>query len=153
MATKKRIASRPRKRAKKKSEYTVSTQSLGIALASLLFVYGVSVIPAGVFVYNMQAFSAAVVGASASVPPNPDNTALQQLQEKERTLNQRADDLNRLQQQLNERDSESIAVAWASLYGSIILFVLIGLNFYMDMRRRRDPRAAPGSFLVDLKKI
>ncbi len=86
---------------------------------------------------------------SASVPPNPYNTLAQQLKDKEDSLNER-------QAELDAREVTAVGPSAGEIFGflsfvfSVILFALIGLNFYMDSHRSKKP-VVSSKFSVDLR--
>lgn len=82
---------------------------------------------------------------SAGVAPTPENTLMAQLQEKARELNQR-------EAQLEARESAPRIRTDLGLYSlaiSLVLFVLVGVNFYLDVRRGKRQRLNP--FSIDLR--
>jgi hypothetical protein len=90
---------------------------------------------------------------SASVPANPYNTLAAQLSDEQSQLDQRAAQLAAKQSALN---SQSVLVQDLGLAGfglSVFLLILVGLNFYFDIRRRSGaPQGAlERKFLVDLR--
>ncbi|KKW35447.1 MAG: hypothetical protein UY81_C0041G0003 [Candidatus Giovannonibacteria bacterium GW2011_GWA2_53_7] len=83
---------------------------------------------------------ASVVGMSASVPPNEYSQLAQQLTEKDRVLSVREAAL--VTQEEAQRDSLSADVRRANArtlialaVALVVLFILVGLNFYFDIRR------------------
>lgn len=134
---------------KTKNKNTVNIVALSIAVP--LFVYALILVPPVVLVRSASAMLATAVGASASVPANPDNSLVQQLKEKESLLDQREQYVVQREREVAAQDAAGNTIASISLAGSLILFLLVGLNFYLDTRRRRDLRAAPGRFSLDLR--
>jgi hypothetical protein len=104
---------------------------------------------------NTDTMLAAVgVGVSASVPPNQYNTLAAQLSAKEVELNQREAQLNAEGYGSAPGTSGIVSIpadryGFYSLWISAALFVLVALNFYYDVRRRRG--ASTGNFSVDLR--
>lgn len=123
---------------------------LSLAVLAAGYAYVVSS-PAGMAQQAMM--SAASVSISAGVAPNPDNTLAAQFAAKEAELGQR-------EAALAAREAESASdmrdrAGMISLAASIMLFVLVAMNFYLDRRRwgftRRVGTAATGQFSVDLR--
>jgi hypothetical protein len=86
---------------------------------------------------------------SADVPPNPYNTLADQLHQKEQELNDR-------EAALNARETPPSVLNQGNIFGfisfilSLMLCILIALNFYLDSRRGRRRGLAPGKYSVDL---
>lgn len=76
-----------------------------------------------------------VIGASASVPVTPENTIATQLAAKETSLNEREKTLLDRERTLSLRERDVLPLA--SFIASVILGVLVGLNFFFDYRRTR----------------
>jgi predicted PurR-regulated permease PerM len=92
------------------------------------------------------------VSMSADVPANPYNTLAAQLDTEQAALDQRAATLNAQESAINQQNSSASDWGLASIGISVFLLILVSLNFYLDMRRRRpqtDPLAK--KFLVDLR--
>ncbi len=103
------------------------------------FLYTVGVSPIDFTKYMGASFSSAVgMTSEANVPPNPFNTLALQLKEKEERLDAR-------EAQLNERESQIQSpnyvlqnkIIWGMIIGIIVLFILILVNFFLDIRRRK----------------
>lgn len=103
------------------------------------FLYTVGVSPVDFTKYMGASFSSAVgMTSQANVPPNPFNSLALQLKEKEERLDIR-------EAQLNERESEIQSpnyvlqnkIIWGMMVGIIVLFVLILINFFLDLRRKK----------------
>ncbi|MBI5153081.1 MAG: hypothetical protein HZA36_01330 [Parcubacteria group bacterium] len=78
-------------------------------------------------------FFADLVSMSGVVLPNPENTLLKQLREKEAQLTLQ-------ERQLLKRENATLMIF---LYGFVawsVLLCLIGLNFYLDYRHRKGQR-------------
>lgn len=123
---------------------------IGCAVAIGAFLYAVaSDVPSQVAFRVGSSLAAAEVSISAAVPPNPDNTLAAQLQQKEQELDQREQVVKQM-----ERDAASHPVDSLGLYAliaSVVLFLLIGINFFLDMRRRAGKEnVLTKTFLVDL---
>ena len=80
-------------------------------------------------------FLAQVVGVSAGVLPNPDNTIAGQLQQKEENLNERENELAAREAVLNSNGAGASVSFNYSLLGELMLLSLISANFYFDYRR------------------
>ncbi len=88
-----------------------------------------------------------VVGASASVPVTPENTIATQLAQKETLLEVREERVLEREEALSLRERDLLPLA--SFIASIILSILVGLNFFFDYRRgKRVPRGG----IVNLKQ-
>jgi hypothetical protein len=142
------------KNATKKKKSLINVNTFALALAAPLFAYSWALMPPPVFAHYLRTtLTAAVVGASAGVEPNPVNTLAQQLKEREASLGEREQLLNQLEERNVAKNASNNTIAFISLGGSLLLFLLVGLNFYLDTKRRRDQRAAPGKFSIDLKRF
>lgn len=125
--------------------------TLGIlVLAGLLFLYSLLTVNVSVVAQSAQYMVAsAIVGTSAAVPPNPYNTLDQQLLEKQTRLNER-------EAALAVRENSSNTLSSQDLWGvysfvmSAVLVVIVGINFYFDLRRGR-PNPLSRKFSVDLR--
>ena len=85
-----------------------------------------------------EMLGSAAVGVAAGVPENPYNTLAQQLQAKEAELNEREAALRGNDAGTAQNDgffNEPMAVV--SFFISIILFVLLLLNYYFDWHRQK----------------
>ena len=89
-----------------------------------------------------------VVGASASVPVTPENTIATQLAARETALDAREGIVAKREETLSLRERDTLPLA--SFIASIILAVLVSLNFFFDYRRTRmlTPRG-----IVNLKRF
>lgn len=103
----------------------------GTILFVATFLFGYAVFSAGpaALVRNAKD-SLAAVGISASIAPNEYNSVAQQLAEKEARLNREQADLA-----AQQRNNPSSRYAFYSLCVSILLFILVAINFYFDIRR------------------
>lgn len=90
------------------------------------------------------------VSLTVGVAPNPYNTEAEQLADKQQQLNQEQATLTAEQTSAAQTQSTTDRWGFYSLCVSGALFVLVALNFYLDMRRRRQAPAA-GAFSVDLR--
>ncbi len=116
-------------------------------VATFLFGYAIFSASPATLVRNAQD-SLAAVGVSAAISPNPYNSVAQQLVDKEARLNREQADL--AAQQRIAASAPSSKYAFYSLCVSVLLFILVGINFYFDIRR--GSRAGNGGRLsVDLR--
>jgi hypothetical protein len=87
---------------------------------------------------------------SASVPPNPHNTVAEQLANEKRSLDER-------EAMLDARENAPVGVSAGEIFGfagfaiSVVLLILIGVNFYLDSRLGRKPTVLSRKFVVDLR--
>lgn len=141
-----------RKRSTKKKKSPISVNTIALAVAAPLFIYAFFLVPPMTLAHDARAaLTATAVGATAGVDPNPINTLAAQLKEKEASLDQREQVLSQIEDEIVAKNSSSNTIAFMSLGGSLLLFFLVGLNFYLDTKRRRDQKAVPGRFSVDLR--
>ncbi len=88
---------------------------------------------------------------SANIPENPYNSLAQQLTVKQLSLQEREAELA-AKEARNNVPSLGEMFGFASFVLSILLCVLVGLNFYLDSRRsRKGLGLANGRFQVDLR--
>lgn len=90
------------------------------------------------------AHEASVIGVGAAVPPNEYNILAEELKRKEAELREREAALRSAPGVLPARERDPLLAV--SVAATIILFVLLVLNFYLDWRRGRDEGPA-GVFL------
>lgn len=132
-------------------------------VAGALFATSISLDTLPNLVENSQTLiGGAVVGQYAAVEPNQYNTLVSQISEKEQELAAREQELNEIEARL--RSSRflgflSFDVSTYSFITSIVLFLLLLLNFAWDFRRsyRKLPPSSEGrpaqkSFQVMIKK-
>lgn len=91
--------------------------------------------------------SSAVVGLSASVDPNPENTLAAQFAQKEAELQEREAALLRAENPTRSFLSMD-SYALYSFILSILLFVLVALNYFFDWRRGRKPSVRESRIVV-----
>ena len=91
---------------------------------------------------------------SASVPPNPYNTLASELADEKSQLDARAHALAAQQSAASQGAELEHYLTIASFCMSIVLLVLVGLNFYLDTRRRGGKASGylERTFLVDLRQ-
>jgi hypothetical protein len=99
------------------------------SLATVLFAYAfLTDSPRDIAQGSRSMLGATMVAVTAAVSPNPFNTLDAQLQQKSAQLDQR-------EAALNAREAKPDIYAIYSFIISIVLFVLLGVNFYFDRRR------------------
>lgn len=95
-------------------------------------------------------FASADATLSVSVPENPYNSLAQQLRVKQLTLQEREAALNAREAREKKLTLGEIA-GFISFMLSIVLCILVGINFYLDSKRRKKGALVPGRFQVDLR--
>lgn len=117
-----------------------------------LFCYSFAVSTPTVLVGTAESMLAQAVGASASVSENPVNTYMKQLEEKEEQLDQREARIAYLEEREDAQKGAPATDPWAlaSFGTSIVLFGMVGLNFYFDRQRGRLVIQNP--FSINLKQ-
>jgi hypothetical protein len=121
----------------------------GIGVAAFALTFSVTVTSPEKFLFDAQNLFAAAVGAQAAVPENPYNTLAQQLEDRERALEERE-----TAQGTSPEQAPLANNTWAFVsFGlSVMLFVLVGLNFYLDTRRgSRVAQLLTRRYSVDLR--
>jgi hypothetical protein len=107
--------------------------------AAVLFSYSIlSQSPSQLAVGSRTMLSSAVVGLTAAVAPNPDNTAAAQLQQRAADLDSKAAVI----QDLENKATVINSMATVSFFMSLALFALVALNYVLDWRRTRKGNAA-----------
>ncbi len=104
------------------------------ALAALLLSYSAFHGVPGEVAQNGIHMVANVVGATASVPVTPENTIAAQLAEREMSLDDREVLIAERERSQAFREN---ALPVASFVASLILAILVGVNFALDVRRSR----------------
>lgn len=131
-----------------------SVNGLLLLLAFVLLGYALTTASPASLVHSARSMIASpIITSSAVVPSNPDNTLAEQLRQKEMNLNEREQHLAQLEMLRNQNTQRSTVLSLMSLVASLILFGLVGLNFYRDAQR--DPRAARSLFsanAIDLRR-
>lgn len=84
----------------------------------------------------------ATVGASASVPPNEYNTLAAQLADKQNQLASREQEVSLREAEAQSRGGGNLAIY--SLIASLVLALLVAMNFYFDLRRDRLRKGQSG---------
>lgn len=107
---------------------------IGVGVASSAIVFSLLIASPENFLFGSGSMLASAVGARASVPENSYNTLAEQLAEKEKALNEREAAIS--QQGRVGETPQSPPWALMSFTLSLVLLVLVGINFYLDMRRR-----------------
>ena len=122
-----------------------------LSLAVLLFAVAVITAPPARLQQSTKDMFAAV-GVSMSVAQNPINTQAQQLKQKETQLDQREATLLAKENPAAQWQwiGQNANLSFYSLCMSTALFILVGINFYFDFRRKNRSGAAQ-KFSVDLR--
>ncbi len=143
----------PPRKGRRRASRSVVVGAIGLLVAVPTIGYSMYLdTPAGLAGSAQRLMADAAVSMSASVPANPYNTLASQLSAEQAQLDQREATLNAQESAINEQSAPAEDWTFASLALSILLLILVALNFYFDMRRRR-PRQDPlaQKFLVDLR--
>lgn len=122
---------------KRKIAFQYTALILGVVLVSQLGIHDISV---GKLATNAYENLANVASMSASIPPNDFNILAAQFSQKENELTQREQDLLAREANLDAKYQEQIAAnKRLTLYVlggmTILLIMLIFLNFYFDIKR------------------
>ena len=147
-----------KKRTHKRKKQKLSLFALALVVAGSGFLYGVVDISWHDLSLGESQAASANISLSADVAPNPDNTLAADLQAKQLQLDVREANLSAREKNANSFLSTNF-FSLLSLFLSSVLFVLIGLNFYLDVGRRGTvprqkelPRKeVPTSLSVDLR--
>lgn len=125
----------------------------GLFVAVPACVYALSVgAPAALAQNAANSLAAASVSISAGVVPNFDNTLASELTQKQQNLNTQEQALKQKEAALSlQGAASSSSLGLYSFVASIVLFLLIGLNFYYDRRRTRFPSVMQRALTVDLR--
>ena len=119
----------------------------GLAVAGVLFGFAVyATTPQSLLQHAQETLAA--VGVTIAVAPNPYNTVAAQLSAKEAQLNQKEAQLN-AQAATQTRPSLDNRYGFYSLCSSLVLLVLVAMNFYLDNRRRSG--GPQRTYSVDLR--
>lgn len=123
--------------------------------AGVFFGYAAATVsPSALTRTSGEMLASASVSISAAVPQNPYNSLAEQLREKEAALQEReraagvgpsaagAEPVSTLDDKLGV----------LSLFVSLILLVLVAINFYLDMRREGRVPMLSNPFAVDLRR-
>lgn len=106
-----------------------------VVIALVLFMYATSIDSPKVLTQNTATLvGSAVIGMSAGVPENPYNTAAAQLTAKQDELSAREATVHA---QTGGSLTSTRVLAAASFCVSLLVLVLVSLNYYMDFRRSR----------------
>lgn len=148
------MGSAPARRKYNRTKRTLVVNAIALLVAVPALVYSFSLGAPQTVVQNTQRLVAdASVGMSASVPANPYNTLAGQLSAEQAALDARAGQLVAKQSALNAQNVLVQDLGLAGFGLSVFLLILVGLNFYFDMRRRSGvlQGALAKKFLVDLR--
>ena len=129
-----------------KSKQHLHLLGLSASVLSLLVIFSLTT-PGHVFQTAQIMTASAIVGVTAGVAPNPDNTLAQQLEERERALHEREAQVARMEGENQTHTSSNDILALSSVVLSGVVLVLVGVNFYLDTRRTSRPQ-----FAVDLRR-
>ncbi len=127
-------------------------RGMSLSVAVILLAYSVSLFTPAIIASNIEHMLAnAAVGVSMGVAPNPYNTLAAELAAMEKDLGEREQRVLTLEEELRASQSIEKYLAYGSLALSTCLFMLVGLNFYMDSRRR-EQKVPVQDFAVNLRK-
>lgn len=124
-----------------------SINILALLLAVPVLAYSLYVSTPSEYAKNAGSMLASAANMSASVPENPYNTVAAQLAQKEAQLDQREAELAA---RASQGPSFSEMLGVSSFFISLLLLLLVALNFYYDVQRGRLG-AIPRKFQVDLR--
>jgi hypothetical protein len=142
------------RRSQNRTKRVLVVNALALLVAVPALAYSFSLGEPGGLAQNTQRLVAdAAVSMSASVPANPYNTLAAQLSDEQAKLDARASQLSAEQISLNSQSAIIQDLGLAGFGLSVFLLILVGLNFYFDVRRRSGaPQGALArKFLVDLR--
>ena len=126
--------------------------SLVLILATVLTVYALTNTGEGSVAISAQRMvAAATVSMNAEIPPNPYNSLASQLEKKELALARRESALAAREEANNGGATVGglgNILGMLSFIASIILFMLVGANFYFDAKRSKR---VTQSYAVDLR--
>ena len=136
---------------KRKSRKKVSINTVGVGVAAFALTSSLFIVSPQQFLFDAQNMMATAVGARASVGENQYNTLAQQLQEKEEALNEREATLAQQEGGMRGPTSQPSGNTWVfvNVALSFMLFILVGLNFYLDLRRRGT--ASTNRYLINAR--
>lgn len=122
-----------------------------LVLAAALFLYAASMGAPRILVSRASTMlGSAVIGATASVEPNPYNTLAQQLVTKQDELSVREKELALREGQQFANTSSNLPLY--SLMASLALTFLVTLNFYFDWRRSNARPSAPTQQIIKIER-
>ena len=132
---------------------SVVVGAIGIMVALPAIAYSLYLdYPVNIAADGQRLMADAAVSLSASVPDNPYGDLAQQLSDKETQLDEREATLAADQAAADQRNAAAKDFGFVSLCISVFLLILVSLNFYLDMRRKRPVVSArERKFLVDLR--
>lgn len=133
---------------------TAITFTLALAVG-LLLVALMSASPDVIVRRTIEMYSSAVVGVSLGIAENPYNQLAQQIAEREGELTERETTLVESEQALKDREDRLEWKATLAVYSmavSLILFVLIALNFYRDWRRSSTAQVSAPGYSIQIGK-
>ena len=128
----------------------ISILALLIAVPTLVYSLSVST-PRDYALSAGSMLGAAAASVSASVAENPDNTLAAQFAAEQVRLDQQKADIAAMNSdQIKKGISLGEMLGASSFFISIILLILVALNFYYDSKRGGSPML-PRKFFVDLR--
>jgi hypothetical protein len=124
---------------------------LALLIAVPVLLYSLSVSTPHTYVMNARAMlGAASATMGASVGANPDNTLAAQLAAEQQRIDQEKADLAASESQKQNGLSIGEMLGVSSFFISVVLLILVALNFYYDSKREKFPQPAR-KFFVDLR--
>ena len=121
-----------------------------LAIAGALFIYSAVLgAPREVLVRTNAMLANATIGTSAAVEPNSYNSLAQQLTDKETELASR--EKNLAQQENRVPQSMPTNLSLYSFLMSLLLAILVGVNFYFDWRRGRSAVTQDTRSVINLR--
>ncbi len=117
--------------------YALAIGATVLSLTSLVYRVDTSMPGASTLVGN-------VVGVTAQIPPNELSRLAQQFDEKDKELSAReaeiADRERALNALLRKGNERGVIANYAFAGALLLLFILVGINFYQDWKGRKIPR-------------
>jgi len=101
---------------------------------SFLFVLGLNPVEIGKYIGAEMGLA---VGMEVGVPENPVNKLAKQLQDKENLLNERESALGKKEEDASSKNKKQDVLIFLMGAGIWALFVLIGINYYLDYKKRK----------------
>ena len=136
------------KKARSAFKKDLSTHLMAFALfvGACGMTYTLATTSFGELAHGARSMAASTMASlTVGVAPNPTNTLAAQLAAKEQALNER-------EAQLAQSSGSGNVLGFASFIMSLILLVLVGINFYYDKRSRRHRGpVVPRKYSVDLR--
>jgi predicted PurR-regulated permease PerM len=130
------------------------TFTLALAVGMLLVAL-VSASPDVIARRTLEMYTNALVGISVGIAENPYNQIAQQIADREGELTERETSLVASEQALQRRENSIEWKATLAVYSmalSIILFILVGFNFYRDWQRSRVVQTSGPGYAIRIGK-